>query len=196
MKIIGITGGTGAGKTTALNELATLDFCIIDCDALYHRLLEEDVELLDELKRRFPPAFVSGQLDIKALGNIVFQNPDELAALNGITHRFVIREVKAELKQAETEGRVGGAIDAIALIESGLGRLCSAVVGIIAPTEERVRRIMIREGISRQYAESRVNAQQPDRFFRKNCDYILENSGSQEAFAKRSRALFLSILAE
>ena len=88
------------------------------------------------------------------------------------------------------------AIDAIALIESGIGAGCDAVVGILAPKEVRIRRIMAREGIPEDYARKRVEAQQGDDFFRAHCDYILENreDDTPEHFQARARELFRRIL--
>ena len=88
------------------------------------------------------------------------------------------------------------AIDAIALIESGLGETCGAIVGILAPRELRIRRIMAREGISEDYARKRVEAQQGDGFFRTHCDYLLENRADDtpEAFQARAKQLFEQIL--
>ena len=96
---------------------------------------------------------------------MVFADPQALADLNAITHRFVLAEIDRQAAQAEAEGRPAVAIDAIALIESGAAEGCDAVVGVLAPKEVRVRRIMSREGISEEYARKRVEAQQGGRLF-------------------------------
>lgn len=198
MKRIGITGPTGAGKTTALGALTDLGAHIIDADAVYHGLLESSAALRAALTDRFGPAILTetGQVDRKALGSVVFSDPQALAELNTITHRFIGEEIDRQTAQAEREGRPAVAIDAIALIESGLGEGCDAVVGILAPKEVRIRRIMAREGISEDYARRRVEAQQGDGFFRAHCGYILENreDDTPEAFRARARALFEQIL--
>ena len=198
MKRIGITGPTGAGKTTALGALTDLGAHIIDADAVYHRLLEESGPLRAALAERFGPSILTpeGRIDRKALGNVVFGDPEALDELNTITHRFIGEEIHRQLTQAERDGRPAAAIDAIALIESGLGEGCDAVVGILAPKEVRIRRIMAREGISEDYARRRVEAQQGDGFFRAHCGYILENreDDTPEAFRAQARALFEQIL--
>ena len=132
MKRIGITGPTGAGKTTALGVLTDLGAHIIDADAVYHRLLEESGPLRAALAERFGPSILTpeGRIDRKALGNVVFGDPEALDELNTITHRFIGEEIHRQLTQAERDGRPAAAVDAIALIESGLGEGCDAVVGI------------------------------------------------------------------
>ena len=97
----------------------------------------------------------------------------------------------------EREGRPLAAIDAIALLESGLKELCHATVAVIAPPEVRVRRIMAREGISEDYARARVRAQKPDDYFIKGCDYTLWNDcAGPEEFGARVRALLGKLFAD
>lgn len=197
MKVIGITGPTGAGKTTALNALKSMGACIIDADAVYHDLAVRSEEMRQAIHARFGDVFdAHGVLDRKKLGAIVFRKREALAGLNAITHKFVGAEIDCLLRQAEQEGRPAAAIDAVALVESGISRKCDVVVGVIAPAEVRVRRIMAREGISEDYARMRVAAQQNEDFFRANCTYILENTAEDtpDGFAARALVLFEKIL--
>lgn len=196
MIIIGITGPTGAGKTTALNELVKLGGCIYDADAVYHGLLKNDPALRKELEDRFGPLTgADGEFQRKKLGAIVFSDPGALADLNAISHRYVVSAIKEELEQAKQKGVPCAAIDAIGLFESGLDKLCQATVAITAPPEIRVRRIMAREGIGEEYARSRVAAQNPDEFFTSRCGYTLINDcAAPEEFAARAKALFEDIL--
>lgn len=192
MKRIGITGPTGAGKTTALNALTSLGAHVIDADAVYHDLLESSAPMKGALVERFGGEILNeqGTIDRKALGNVVFADPEALADLNAITHRFVMEEIDRQAARAEEEGLPAVAIDAIALIESGVADTCDQVVGILAPKETRIRRIMAREGISEEYARKRVEAQQSDDFFRSRCGHILENTGEDPA-AFQAQALEL-----
>ncbi|MDR1131444.1 MAG: threonylcarbamoyl-AMP synthase [Oscillospiraceae bacterium] len=194
LTLIGITGGTGSGKTTALNVIREMCGLIIDADAVYHRLLAESAPMHEALDARFPGAIPPGNHDTKALGQIVFSDPDALRDLNAITHRFVGEEIGRLLSDWARRGNTLAAIDAIALIESKIGAVCRATVGIIAPRETRITRLMVREGLSRAYAELRISAQKPDSFFVQNCDYTVINDGTQCDFGHKCKELFEDII--
>ena len=194
MKIIGITGGTGCGKTTALNELERRGALLIDCDAVYHRMLETDRPMLDEIEKYFHGAVVDGKLDRKALGAVVFTDEEALRDLNIITHRHINLEIRRILREHAMNGGTLAAIDAIELFSSGLAKRCTATVGVIAGRDVRISRIMRRDGISREYAMMRVNAQRPNEYFIQKCSRVLENNGSQEEFIERCRKTFEEVL--
>lgn len=197
MKIIGITGGTGAGKTTALRVLEEMGALTIDCDRLYHDLLERSVSMLRELEDRFPTAFSQGMLQRKRLGRLVFDDPAALADLNRITHKYVAEEVDELLRRHREQGGTLAAVEAIALIEAGLGGRCDTVVGITAPLGIRAERIQAREGMTLSYALARIRGQKPEDYFRQSCDHVLENTfASPEAFAQACRALFTRLTSE
>ncbi len=191
MTIIGITGPTGAGKTTALNVLAEMGALVLDCDALYHELTCTCQPMRKELAARFGDHIFdgSGALKRKALGTIVFDDPAALADLNEITHRYVRQAVEEAIAGAEDQPAV--VIDAIALLESGLGGLCDTTVAVTAHDEVRVRRIMARDGIGEDYARLRISAQKPSAYFEEHCDHVLRNDGDDpRELRERAKALF------
>lgn len=197
MKVIGITGPTGAGKTTALNALEELGGQVVDCDAVYHQLLRTSAPMLGELRARFGCGVfdAQGALDRKALGAVVFGDEGALTDLNAITHKYVGLAVDERIEQAQKAAAPAIAIDAIALIESGIAKHCQCLVAVTAPDEVRLRRIMEREGISEEYARLRVGAQKPEEWFRERCDYVLVNDcADAETFRARARALFQQII--
>lgn len=198
MIVIGITGPTGAGKTTALQQLQEMGGVIIDCDAVYHDLLRDSKALQRELTVRFGDILDGqGSVDRKRLGGVVFRDPDALQALNDIVRVHISKAVDAILADAKEQGVKLAAVDGITIIESGLARRCDATVAVLAPEDDRVRRICRREGISEEYARARVAAQKEDGFFRANCDYVLVNDcAGREEFALRARSLFDKLMTQ
>ena len=186
--IIGITGGTGCGKTTLLTCISQLGGLILDCDAIYHRLLETDDALLAAIEARFPGVVEDGALQRKKLGNIVFSDEKALSDLNKITHAAVKVEV---LHQLESKPKLA-AIDAIGLFEGDLASLCDTTVAVTAPVEDRVARLMARDGISEEYARKRIAAQRSNEEFSAMCQHTLANTGDIGAF----RAKCLAFLAQ
>jgi len=184
--IIGITGGTGCGKTTALEAIRRLGGLVLDCDAIYHELLRSDKALLSAIDQRFPGTVTDGVLDRKKLGAIVFADKQELEALNKITHGAVYQKVTDALKDAPELV----AIDAIGLFEGKLNELCQLTVAVTAPEEDRVARLMARDAISEDYARMRIRAQLPQASFVAMCDECLENDGTQAQFLEKCLAFF------
>ena len=184
--IFGITGGTGCGKTTALQAIRDLGGIIIDCDAVYHVLLQTDTKMLQAIENRFPGTVTDGKLDRKKLGPIVFSDEQALLDLNAITHKAVREKVIHILGI----NRKLAAIDAIELFDGGLAELCDVTVAITAPTEDRIQRLLQRDGISYEHAALRIRAQKPESYFREKCDYVLENNGTQEEFQEKCLAFF------
>jgi dephospho-CoA kinase len=184
--ILGITGGSGCGKTTLLHMIRDLGGLVLDCDEIYHALLASDPALLAAIEARFPGVVADGKLDRKKLGAIVFADEVALLDLNRITHSAVKAEVLRRLKTAPALA----AIDAIGLFEGDLAALCHITVAVTAPLDERVARLMARDGISESYARSRIAAQHPDDWYREHCTHVLENTGSLEDFQGKCIAFF------
>lgn len=182
--IIGITGGTGSGKTALLDVIRELGGVVIDCDQVYHGLLQTDKELLAAIEGRFPGVVEDGQLLRKKLGAIVFSDEAALKDLNAITHKAV---KDAVLKQLSPKPILAG-IDAIGLFEGDLHSLCDVTVAVTAPEEVRVKRLMARDGITEEYARIRINAQPSAQDFIKKCDYHLNNDGSFAGFRNKCLA--------
>lgn len=185
LRVIGITGPSGAGKTTALSLLREKGAFVLDCDAVYHELLERDATLLGTIEQAFPGTVKDGALDRKTLGTVVFSDPDALETLNGITHRFVSEEIGRRLSDFATAGGTLAALDAVELIASGLGEICDLTIGVLADEELRVRRIMARDGIGREAALLRVRAQKPEEYYRQNCGAVVYNNGDREQFTEK-----------
>ena len=187
--IIGITGGTGCGKTTLLKLVEESGGLVLDCDAIYHKLLKSDTSLLAAIESRFPGTVTEGILDRKKLGGIVFADESALLDLNHITHGAVKEEVLRRL----SEKPAFAAIDAIGLFEGDLNTLCDVTVAVTAPENVRIQRLMQRDGISEEYARNRIAAQHKDEWFAAKCDYVLQNDSTEEAFRSKCLAFLAKL---
>lgn len=187
--IIGITGGTGCGKTTALQAFGELGGVVLDCDVIYHQLLQTDKAMLAAIESRFPGTVRGGELDRKKLGSIVFADKEALRELNAITHSAVKQAVLCRIAQEKQPV----AIDAIGLFEGGLAELCDTTVAVTAPEESRISRLMARDGIPEEYARARISAQRSQTEFAALCDHCLCNDGTKEEFRQKCLAFFRAL---
>jgi dephospho-CoA kinase len=181
MLIIGLTGPSGAGKGAVGAVLSSLGIPCIDTDALYHQLITPPSPCLDELAAEFGKEILTpdGRLDRGALASRVFANGNSIEheKLNSITHRYVLAAARDILKGFEADGHIAACVDAPLLIESGFDKECDKIISVIADKETRISRIVSRDGISRERALARVNAQQADSFYTDAADVVIYNDG-------------------
>lgn len=194
LTLIGLTGGSGGGKTTALRVLERLGALVVDADAVYHELTRTSAELRGELTARFGAVYDGAALDRKKLGAIAFSDPLALADLNAITHKYVHAEIDRLLTEHARRGGTLAAIDAIALLEGPYAKRTICNVAVTAPYEERLRRLTARDGIGLDAARARLAAQKSDAYFEENCDAVLRNEGDREAFEKQCINFFTEVL--
>ncbi len=175
MIVLGITGPTGAGKSTASKLLEAEGIKVIDTDILARLVVEPDKPALSEIAERFGKEILleSGELDRRSLAKIVFSDPAALADLNKITHKYISAETEAIISQYS--GDIIG-IDGAALIESGINKRCNKVLSVIADPEVRKKRIMERDLLSEAEAERRITAQKNNEFYIENSDYLVYNN--------------------
>ena len=185
-----ITGGTGAGKTSLLRALQKQDACVLDCDRIYHEMLGSDESLRAALRKAFGGAIfrADGSVDVHAIGLIVFHDKEKLSELDAIVRAHVPRECARRMAASDKQ-LIG--LDAIKLIECGLGAICDATVAVTAPEEVRVKRIMARDSITEDYARSRVAAQQSAEYFRTRCDYEFVNDLPTAAAAENAAEVYI-----
>ena len=179
MIILGITGGSGCGKTTVCEILSRNGVDVVDCDIVSRKIVEPKTPALSEIKSYFGDEYIrkDGTLDRKKLAALVFNSPEKLEKLNEITHKYV--EEYIDLYIAASNSEIIG-LDAAALIESGIYKKCKHVMCVLADKEIRKERIMRRDSLSEIDATARICAQKTDEFYIEKSDYIVYNNGNIE----------------
>lgn len=177
MKIIGLTGLTGAGKSTVAQKLMAYGCYHIDADKVAREVINNNENVKNKLKERFGSDVINtdGTTNRPLLASRAFADEQSTLDLNDITHPAVIEEIKSIIKDMEEVGYRGVIIDAIALFESGLADLCNFNVAVVAPKEIRLERIMKRDNITEEKALERINAQKDESFFTSKADFVLWN---------------------
>ena len=180
--LIGLTGMSGAGKSTVAAILAKKGFRIIDCDALVHSLYE-DIRYFRLVRDAFGEEYIcGGTVDRKKLGALVFSDPNALKKLNETVSPFIMRAVTERIMEAKADG-VSTVLDAPLLFEYGLERHCDAVIGVTVDMETAVRRLLERDHRSETELRARLASQHGGAFFREHCDHVLENNADEQALA-------------
>ena len=188
--IIGLTGESGAGKSTVARLLEMYGFYIIDCDAI-SRTLDTDREYISAIENAFGPSAVhfSGgvrRINRKALGELVFGKnavSGGVARLNSISHPIIIAKVHENISLAKAAGK-SAVIDAPLLFEAGLDAVCDMTVGVTAPLSVRIARLCARDGIDADMAKKRFANQKNEEFLKEHCTYIISNNGESESLAR------------
>lgn len=171
-RVIGITGGSGCGKSYLCKKLEDKGFLVIDCDKIAAEVMEPGSACLLETAEVFGAEILDeGRLNRKKLAEIVFSDGEKLLTLNKITHKYILERIYNMIENAEP-GLIF--VDGAVLIESGVR--CDMMVGILADRDIRRRRIMVRDGLTDDEATRRIGAQKPNDFYEENCDIIVYNN--------------------
>lgn len=179
--LIGLTGPTGAGKSSATAVCAKFGLCVIACDLLARRAVEKGTAGLAALTEAFGEEILlpGGALDRKALAAEAFSSPERTELLNRVLLPHISR-----LVIAEAEGK-NALLDAPTLFESGLDKLCTATVAVTAERGIRRARIIARDGLTAEQADLRLNAGKTDEYYKKRADFLIYNNGDENAFLQR-----------
>ncbi len=175
MLIFGITGGSGAGKTTVSDMFRTLGVYVADADLAAREVVKKGMPALAEITEYFGSDVLlgDGSLDRRKLAGIVFSDKASLKKLNEITNKYIKMYIEQQLSHADCEI---AAIDGAVIIGSSVEPLCSYITAVTADRETRILRIMKRDSISRADAEKRIDAQQSDDFYIAHSDFVIQNN--------------------
>ncbi len=201
LTVIGLTGGSGAGKSLVSECLAMHGIPTLDTDQTSREVTEVGSPCLAALAAHFGNEILlpDGSLDRRGLATLVFSAPDacgdakikkeRLAALNAITHRYILEKCALWARARHEEGIPTVCMDAPQLFESGLDTACRYIFAVTADRELRLSRITARDGITREAAKARIASQHDDAFWHAHCTVVFENNSTPEALFARVDAV-------
>lgn len=180
MKIIGITGSSGSGKTTVskiLNEKENIE--VIDCDEVAKKISVPGNIYLETIKKELGQEFImpDGNLNRKMLANAIYNNKEKLEKLNSITFKYVVEEILKEIEEIKLKENIEIiAIDAPLLFESNLNKECDYIISLIADEKIKIDRICKRDNIDSNLAKKRLKIQKEDSFYIEKSDFVIKNN--------------------
>lgn len=180
MKIIGVTGTSGSGKTTICKILEEYSAYSIDADKVAKRLTKKGTMYLNSIVEYFGIDILDdvGELKRKELANIIYEDDVKREALNNLTFTYVVKEIKENINKIRDKELI--VIDAPLLYESNLDKICDMVIGVIAKEEDKINRICKRDNISEEMAKKRLAIQLNDYYLKERVDYVITNNGNLE----------------
>ena len=179
--VIGLTGPTGSGKSSASKTAENFGFMVINCDKTAREATEKGTEGLKALVSVFGEDILldDGTLNRKALAALAFKDKESTDLLNKTILPYIADLV---VKQAAGQDTL---LDAPTLFESGINKICNKTVAVLADKDIRLKRIITRDSLTLKEAEIRINAGKDEEFFKENADYVLYNNDDENAFLKR-----------
>ncbi|MCX8130147.1 MAG: dephospho-CoA kinase [Clostridia bacterium] len=182
MKVIGVTGGIGSGKSTVTKILSDFGAEVIDADIIAWKIVEKGQEALQEIVKHFGEEILteSGELNRKKLGNIVFSENDKLESLNRITHKYIIERIIDRINSLRASEAGLVVVDAAIPFRHGFLDVVQEVWVVIADMELRIKRVMDRNGLTYNEVHDRIMSQKSDEEYMKLADKVIINNGSAE----------------
>ena len=187
--VIGLTGPTGAGKSSVAKELAALGCAVVDCDRIARQVTDSCVPCLQSLAEEFGSDILQeGVLDRKLLAARAFASPEKTRKLNELTHPWILGETKAQIQAALDAGKPFVVVDAPLLFEAGVDVLCDEIVAVTVPFEKRLQRIMKRDHISEELARARMAAQHPESWYEERAGKVISGRLGDETLRSELKA--------
>ncbi len=198
MKIIGLTGNSGSGKTTACEFFKNAGFAIINCDKISREVVQKGQPCLVELCQFFGENILNadGTLDRKKLAEIAFADKELTLKLNEITHKYIIQKVHSLIDNYKAQNETAVIIDAPVLYESGLDKICDFVVAVTADESVRIERLSLRDSITQEQAKQRFKHQKSVEFYKQNADFVIINNEGKEDLKKNIECILTKLKGE
>ncbi len=196
MLIIGLTGGSGCGKSIVSKAFEALGAFCMDTDAIYHAMISSPSSCTEALAQAFGKDILTenGAVSRPILAAKVFcgggEEKKRLALLNQITHQQILDVVRNAIAEEKKKGRIALVVDAPLLFESGFHKECDISLAVLAPKALRLSRIIARDGISYDAAKARIDAQPSDDFYEKQADFVLINDSSAQTLAFKAASFW------
>lgn len=192
--VVGLTGPTGSGKSTAREIAAELGFFCIDADKVARDATKTGSPLLPVLQKEFGDILnLDGSLNRAKLASAAFCDTASTEKLNSIMLPHIVGMIENIIKSSESEFVL---LDAPTLFEAGAQKICQKTVGVVADENIRLKRIMERDKITEDAAILRINAGKNDNFYKENCDYILTNNATADEFYSSAKDLLIKLKQE
>ncbi len=190
MKIIGICGSSGSGKSTVCDYFRGIGIPVLDCDEIYHELVESPSPCLREIGERFGSELIqNGRLDRVKLGDVVFRDQEKLLQLNEISHRHVIAELEKRITEFTKLNYSACIIDAPMLFEAGLDQRCDAVIAVVSDEAKQIERICARDAIDEERAKKRLLNQKSSEELKALADFVIINNGTYQELTRQCELL-------
>ncbi|MBR1862756.1 MAG: dephospho-CoA kinase [Ruminococcus sp.] len=184
--VVGLTGQSGAGKTTVSRVFEENGFGVINCDLIARRVTEDGSDCNRELSQFFPLCFDKDlHLDRAAMAKIVFSDKEKLGLLNSVIFKYINEEIGREIERL-SESHAYILLDAPTLFEAGADKLCHYTVAVIAQESIRLKRITVRDRLDEQAVKKRFSSQHDEKFFKENCGYLITNDRTPKEAAEET----------
>ena len=190
--IIGLTGGSGTGKSTITDVFIENGYVIIDPDKIYAQVIAPESACIREIADVFGDEYIlpDGSLNRSKMRTLVFSDKEKLEILNKITHKYVIERMNEEILGA---GKKDVVIDAPLLFSAGLYKMCDKIVCVVSSEKNRIDRITARDGIDEKSALARINAQMTNEEYIEKSDYVIENNDCLDELLEKTLSVIESL---
>lgn len=198
MLIVGITGRSGSGKSSVTRHYAQKGYPVADGDVIYRDITQPGTPCLAALAKAFGGGILraDGSLDRQALGGLVFNSAENNQKLIDISHPFILEVFKQQEARARAQGQRLFFLDGAVIVGGPVQAYCDKIIVLRSETRLSISRIILRDGISKTAAASRLSAQQPEEALVAAANYVIDNNGSEAALLEKADQVLLALLAE